>query len=144
MNDLYLIIELAGQKVALPAAHVESVVEIDDVTPVPCSAPHVLGLFALRSRVLTVIDTIAALDAGARVRTGSTQAVIVTLDNHLYGLLVDQVEDVIAIEGVPAAPRALLTAGWAAMTLGVLEHDDQPLLLLDVPGLIHGPMAAAA
>jgi purine-binding chemotaxis protein CheW len=139
MRDLYLTVDMAGEKAALPAHYVESVVEIDDVAPVPCAAPHVLGLFALRSRVLTVIDSNAALGVGRHRRHDTMQAVIVTVDEHLYGLLVDQVDDVVAIEGAAMPPRALLTPGWAAMTEGVLEHDGAPLLLLDVPALINGP-----
>jgi purine-binding chemotaxis protein CheW len=33
MNDLYLIVEIAGQRALLPAAFVESVVEIEDIAP---------------------------------------------------------------------------------------------------------------
>jgi len=144
MDNLYLLIEVAGQRAALPGNVVESVVEIDDVTPVPCVPPHVLGLFALRSRVLTVIDSISSLGLGRHEQTGDMQAVIVTIDGHLYGLLVDQVEDVVAIEGEPGPPRALLAPGWARMTDGVLEHDGQPLLLINVEALIEGPLALAA
>jgi len=144
MDNLYLLIEVGGQRAALPGNVVESVVEIDDVTPVPCLPPHVLGLFALRSRVLTVIDSIASLGLGQHERNGDIQAVIVTVEGHLYGLLVDQVEDVVAIEGEPAPPRALLAPGWARMTDGVLEHEGQPLLLINVAALIEGPLAIAA
>lgn len=144
MDNLYLLIEVAGQRAVLPGNVVESVVEIDDVTPVPCLPPHVLGLFALRSRVLTVIDSIAALGLGRQQRSGTMQAVIVTVEGHFYALLVDQVEDVVAIAGDPAAPRALLSPGWARMTDGVVEHEGQPLLLINVAALIEGPPALAA
>jgi purine-binding chemotaxis protein CheW len=144
MDGLYLLIELGGERALLPAEIVESVVEIDDVTPVPCAAPHVLGLFALRSRVLTVIDSIAALDLGAHDRSGLMYAVIVTVDGHLYGLLVDEVEDVIAVAGEPAPPRALLSPGWTRMIDGVLEYEGEPLLLINVPSLIGGALPVAA
>ena len=49
MSDLLLIVTVAGERVALPAASVESVVELD-LDPVPRAAPHVAGLSALRSR----------------------------------------------------------------------------------------------
>lgn len=143
MQDLYLIVEIAGQRAVLPASFVESVVEVEDIAPVPCAPPHVFGLFALRSRVLTVIDTIAALGEGQSAR-GEKQAVIVTVDGHLYGLLVDNVDDVVPIEGAAAKPRALLSPGWARFSKGVLEHDGQPLLLIDVPAMIAGPLDLAA
>lgn len=143
MNDLYLIVEIAGQRALLPAAFVESVVEIEDIAPVPCAPPHVFGLFALRSRVLTVIDTVAAMGAG-RSGDGEKQAVIVHVDGHLYGVLVDDVDDVVAIEGAASQPRALLSAGWERYSQGVLEHEGEPLLLIDVAALIAGPLDLAA
>lgn len=143
MNDLYLIVEIDGQRAALPASFVESVVEIEEIAPVPCAPAHVFGLFALRSRVLTVIDTIAAL-GGGRSEPGEKQAVIVHVDGHLYGLLVDDVDDVVQIEGAPSQPRALLSAGWARYSKGVFEHDEEPLLLIDVAAMIAGPLELAA
>ena len=65
MNELLLIVTIAGQRVALPADAVESVVELDTLIPVPRAAPHVAGLSALRSRVLTVIDCMRSLELGA-------------------------------------------------------------------------------
>jgi len=143
MQDLYLIVEIAGQQALLPAAIVESVVEIDDIAPVPCAPPHIFGLFALRSRVLTVIDTLAALGEG-RSEPGEKQAVIVTIDGHLYGLLVDNVDDVVALDGAPAKPRTRLSDGWMRIAQGVFEHEGHPLLLVDVGSLIAGPQDLAA
>lgn len=143
MHNLFLIVEIAGQRAVLPASFVESVVEVDQVAPVPCAAPHVFGLFALRSRVLTVIDTIAALGCGCSP-PGEKQAVIVTVDGHLYGILVDNVDDVVAIDALPQQPRARLSRGWARYTKGVLEHEGEPLLLVDIPLMIAGPLEIAA
>ena len=64
MSELLLVVVIAGERVALPAAAVESVVELDTLIPVPRAAPHVAGLSALRSRVLTVIDCMRSLELG--------------------------------------------------------------------------------
>ena len=56
MNELLLIVSIAGSRVALPAVAVESVVELEALIPVPRAPEHLAGLSALRSRVLTVID----------------------------------------------------------------------------------------
>ena len=56
MNSLYLIATIAGEDVAIPAHQVESVVKVRDVVARAAVKPFVSGLFALRSRVLTLID----------------------------------------------------------------------------------------
>jgi purine-binding chemotaxis protein CheW len=144
MEDLKLIARIAGQEVALSADAVESVVEIDAITPVPLAAAHIAGLAALRSRVLTIIDTYTALELGQSPRDGVIQAIVVTIDNHLYGLLVDEVVDVAAITGDPHPLHAGLSRGWAQAALGFVEHQDRALLLLDPARIVAGPLSAAA
>lgn len=138
MAGLYLIVTIAGQRVALPADHVESVVEIDSITPVPLVANHVAGLFALRSRVLTIIDSMAALGLGATSQADAMQAVIVACEGHHYGLMVDVVEDVIAGSGSAHPVRAALSGGWAKAACGMIEHEGEALLLIDPDTLIAG------
>ena len=56
-----------------PPSKVEAVVELEGITPAPCAAPHVAGLSALRSRVLTVIDGLAALESRPLGRGGGAR-----------------------------------------------------------------------
>lgn len=144
MEDLKLIARVAGQEVALSADAVESVVEIDAITPVPLAGVHIAGLAALRSRVLTIIDTYAALELGRSPRDGVLQAIVVTIDNHLYGLLVDEVVDVAAIVGDAQPLNAGLSRGWMNAALGVVEHQGRALLQLDPARIVAGPFAVAA
>ena len=107
MNELLLVVTIAGERVALPAAAVESVVELDTLIPVPRAAPHVAGLSALRSRVLTVIDCMRSLELGETdCSDGIREAAVVELDGHHYALIVDLVEDVVeAAVRSSAGPR---------------------------------------
>ncbi|MCA1654208.1 MAG: chemotaxis protein CheW [Sphingomicrobium sp.] len=141
MNNLLLIVMIAGSRVALPASAVESVVELDTLIQVPRAAPHVAGLSALRSRVLTVIDCKRSLDLGTTARSadGSIQeGVVVELDGHHYALLVDVVEDVVEALGSPTPLRAAMGQGWERASLGMVETEGGPMLLVDVAALIGG------
>jgi purine-binding chemotaxis protein CheW len=143
MPNLLLIVRLAGERVALSAAEVEAVVEIEGVTPVPRAAAHVVGLTALRSRVLTVIDCAASLDPGQTGRA-TRDAVVAVVDGHPYALLVDGVEDVIEASGDARAVRTALRGGWRRVARGTVDAEGDLLLLLDIPALIAGPVAQAA
>lgn len=144
MADLLLVVRLAGRRIALPAADVEGVVELDGLTPAPCTAPHVAGLSALRSRVLTVIDGLAALGAGTAAETALASAVIVPSGGHPYALLVDDVEDVIEAGSAAIPLSAPAGPGWDRVALGMVEAGGDPLLLVDPHALIAGPAAQAA
>jgi len=145
MNELLLVVTIAGERVALPAAAVESVVEIDTLIPVPRAAPHVAGLSALRSRVLTVIDCMRSLELGLTdYSDGLHEAAVVELDGHHYALIVDLVEDVIEALSDPAPIRAAMEPGWERVAIGMVETENGPLLLVDVAALVAGVEAKAA
>jgi chemotaxis signal transduction protein len=56
MNTELLIFEVAGFKFSVPLEHVEEVVPMATVTEIPNSPPFLLGLTAVRGKVMTVID----------------------------------------------------------------------------------------
>jgi purine-binding chemotaxis protein CheW len=145
MTELLLIVTIAGERVALPAAAVESVVELDALIPVPRAAPHVAGLSALRSRVLTVIDCVRSLELGvSECTSGIREAAVVELDGHHYALIVDLVEDVVEALSEPSPVRAAMGAGWERVSDGMVETEAGPLLLVDVAALVSGAEARAA
>ena len=145
MNELLLVAKIGGERVALPASAVESVVELDTLIPVPRAAPHVAGLSALRSRVLTVIDCRRSLELGKSDQTLRVrEAVVIELDGHHYALTVDTVEDVLAATSDPVPVRAGMGSGWERVSTGMVETEQGPMLLLDVNALIAGPEAKAA
>jgi purine-binding chemotaxis protein CheW len=145
VNELLLVVTIAGERVALPAAAVESVVELDTLIPVPRAAPHVAGLSALRSRVLTVIDCMRSLELGLTdYSDGIHEAAVVELDGHHYALIVDLVEDVVEAMSDPAPIRAAMEPGWDRAAQGMVETENGPLLVVDVAALIAGSEAKAA
>jgi purine-binding chemotaxis protein CheW len=145
MNELLLIVTIAGQRVALPADAVESVVELDTLIPVPRAAPHVAGLSALRSRVLTVIDCKRSLELGTTHCVGGVrEAAVVELDGHHYALLVDLVEDVVEAQSEPAPVRAAMGPGWERVSSGMVETEAGPLLVVNIAALIAGLEVKAA
>ena len=143
MNEMMLVVVLAGRRAALPAVAVNSVIELSEVTPVPLAARHVAGLAALRSRPLTVIDCARSLGLET-ADTGARRAVVVEHQGHLYGLLVDAADDIVAALDEPAPLGADAGPGWQRAALGRIDTEAGALLLLDIAGLIAGPDAALA
>lgn len=143
MADLLLIVRLAGRRLALPASQVEAVVELEGLTPVPGAARHVAGLSALRSRVLTVIDSRASLGlAGDPDMVG--EAIVVPSGGHTYALMVEQVEDVVAATSAPVAIKASLGPGWDRICTGMIEADGDLLMLADPHAIVAGPPLSEA
>lgn len=141
--SLVLIVRLAGERVALRADAVASVVELDEITPVPRAAAHVAGLAALRSRVLTVIDTYRSIGL-ASLGDDGREAVVVERDGHHYALLVDSIDDVMDASDEDHGTRTPMSARWANVATGTVEAGCDILLLLDIDALVAGRTQAAA
>jgi len=143
MAHLYLIAQIAGRAVAIDSDQVESVVDIGEVTAVPRAAEHVRGLAALRSRVVTVVDTQSALGLES---TGheAKRAVITRVEGHHYALLVDALEDVAPFELLPLATGITLDSAWRNAGRGIVERDGEPILAIDLESLVPGLVTAAA
>jgi purine-binding chemotaxis protein CheW len=143
MADLLLLVTLGGRRIAIHAADVEAVVELDGITPAPRTPDHVAGLAALRSRVLTVIDAAASLEIGRSIREGLHEAIVVPSGGHPYALIVDAVDDV--VDGSTPLPiGAPIGAGWERVAIGMVDVEGELLLLVDPHLIIAGPTALAA
>lgn len=142
MSTLFLIAHVAGRAVAIDSAQVESVVDIGTVVPVPRAARQVLGLAALRSRVVTVIDTRAAL--GLPPDAEAKRAVITLVDGQHYAVLVDSLEDVAPFDLLPLSSGIVLDGGWRATGCGIVERDGEPILAIDLRALLPGLLPLAA
>lgn len=141
-EQLFLIAHVAGQAVAISADQVESVVDIGTIVAVPRAQGHVRGLAALRSRVVTVIDTVAAL--GMQGGGEASRAVITRVDGHHYALLVDALDDVAPFALQPLASGVPLSEAWQRAGHGLVERDGEPILAIDLTALVPGSPAQAA
>ena len=140
MNDMLLVVMLAGRRAVLPAIAVNSVIELAEVTPVPRSAGHVAGLAALRSRPLTLIDCALSLGAGHEpTDPQKCRAVVVEHEGHLYGLLVEAADDMVAALSEPGPLGADPGPGWSRVATGRVETEAGALPFLDIGALIAGP-----
>jgi purine-binding chemotaxis protein CheW len=144
MAELLLIVRLAGRRIALPASEIEAVVELDGLTPVPGAPRHVAGLTALRSRVLTAIDSRASLGLPANDDTPTGEAIVVASGGHTYALLVERIEDVVEASGAPLPVQAPPGPGWERVAKGMMEADGDLLLLADPHQIIAGQPVAEA
>lgn len=142
MQKLFLIAHIAGRAVAIDADQVESVVDIGQITPVPCTFRDVTGLAALRSRVVTVIDPRIGLGLPT-VKRDRARAVITVIDGHHYAIMVDALEDVAPFDLAPIGGGLAPDGGWRLAGRGLIDRDGEPILVVDLHALVPGLVAVA-
>lgn len=144
MKELYLIAVIDGEKVAIPAEKVDSVVNVRESVPVPSAAPFIAGLFALRSRVLTLIDCQFFVSGEPAELRPRQPAIVVDIGGCCYGLLVDAVIDVVQT-GIPPTPLpGQLPAGWCDIGRGLLAIGEDTFLLIDPDYMVNPALRRAA
>ena len=143
MNDLLVMLEIDGRRAAIPAIDVETVMELEDIYPVPRAPDYVVGLTAMRSRSLTVIDTRRAIGVNCDTPWGE-RAVVVEIDSHQYALLVDAVHDVSESQSDIMPVAGGFGPEWERVGKGMIETAHGPALLLDIKPLVARTVAEAA
>jgi purine-binding chemotaxis protein CheW len=136
MTTSYLIASVAGQRIAIGATSIDAIIKLDAIHPVPGAPPHVAGLCAVRSSVMTVID-IAKIVGGAD-SDDARHAVIVQHDGHRYALRVDHVSDVEAVALAPRTSDPSIGRQWHALAGSHVETSFGTALILDVGRVVSG------
>ncbi|WP_033073021.1 chemotaxis protein CheW [Sphingopyxis sp. MWB1] len=144
MDKLYLIARIADTRVALRSRAIHSVVSVGTPVPVPGAPPHVAGLFALRSRVFTLIDPHVVVGLPPINISPGQRVVLVEVAGHGYALLADAVEDVCFIDAEETRIASRLSDGWAQVADAMIEHDGASLLVVDPSGFVALPAMRVA
>lgn len=144
MDKLYLIARIADTRVALRSRAIHSVVTVGTPVEVPAAPPHVAGLFALRSRVFTLIDPHVVVGLPTVAVAAGQRVIVVDVSDHGYALLADEIEDVCFIDAPETRIAGKLLPGWARVAEAMIEHDGAALLVVDPSYFITLPLAKAA
>jgi len=144
MSQALLMCLIAERRIAIPAVKVRSVIEIERITPIPRTAPHIAGLTALRSQALTVIDCRVALGFESRGDPVGSRAAVVDHDGHPYALVVDEAFDVGEALSEPERVPGGFGEVWREAAIGMVETGSGPALLIAIEHLISGCRHEAA
>jgi purine-binding chemotaxis protein CheW len=129
----YVTAMIGGQLFGLPISRVQDVFMPERVTRVPLASCEIAGVLNLRGRIVTVIDMRARLGL-PRAEDGKVpMAVGVDLRGESYGLLIDQIGEVLRLpeDGKEENP-VNLDPRMAKLAGGVHRLDGQLMVVLDV------------
>ncbi|WP_243039314.1 chemotaxis protein CheW [Dyella sedimenti] len=146
-DQRWLSFRIGGQLYAAPLAQVREVIRDGELTPVPGAAADVLGIRHLRGRIVPVLDGRRRLGLPADEQGGDADARLVMLiyGQHLVGLRVDAIGDLLTQNGSDIAPPLPGGAARADDPVhGVLPWQGGFVALLDVRRLCRLPEESEA
>ncbi|BBF91662.1 chemotaxis protein CheW [Blastochloris tepida] len=141
----FVTVLIGGQLFGLPIERVHDVFMPDRLTRVPLAAPELAGVLNLRGRIVTAIDMRVRLGLPARDDGKTNMAVGIEHKGESYGLLIDQVGEVLKVsEATHEANPANLDPRWARVSAGVHRLDGQLMVILDVDRVLDNGIDALA
>ncbi len=98
---------LQDETYGINVMHVQEVLRVTEIAPVPGAPDYVLGIINLRGNVVTVIDTRSRFGLPAGELTDSSRIVIIESEKQVVGILVDAVAEVVELteSQIDAAPN---------------------------------------
>jgi purine-binding chemotaxis protein CheW len=135
-----VVFSLGEEEYALPITQVHEIIRFTEPRSVASSDPSVRGVISLRGKILPVYDLATRLGV-EHADVTEAKIVIVETAEDMAGVVVDDVEEVITIDGeqLDEAP----TAGGRGID-GIAKIGDRLVVLLDPEGIVGAATDAVA
>lgn len=133
----YITVTIGNQLFGLPIERVHDVFRLTGMTPVPLARREIAGVLNMRGRIVTAIDMRRRLDIPDAEMNDSPMAVGIEYRGESYGLVIDEVGDVLRlpISGIEPNP-VNLDPRWVRVSGGVQRLEGRLLVILDVERIL--------
>jgi purine-binding chemotaxis protein CheW len=138
----YLLFGLNGVRYAVDARSVLEIVRLPELTLADEAPPHIAGVINLRGKIAPVMNLDLRLGHSLRRYQLSDSVILLQADELVIGVIVNEVTDVAEISAAALEPVTRYdgeTSAQARFLAGNAKVDEEIVMLLDVPRLIHAP-----
>jgi len=142
-SQQYVVFELDNEEYAVSILEVKEVIKFSEITPVPQSSPWLSGILNLRGKIIPVLDLEKYFHFSRKIK-GAPQRILVIEgeQNVLFGILVDQVDEVLKVspEFIKPAPKVVTNKVSTEFVKGVIvmaQPKDRILLILDLKKILN-------
>jgi len=133
----FITVSVAGQLLGLPIGRVHDVFVVSEMTKVPLAQVEIAGLLNLRGRVVTAVSLRSRLGLQDTDRIGRRMAVGLEYQGEAYGLLVDEVGEVLKLNPDEMQPNPVhMDRRWVSLSQGVHQLQGKLMIVLDVDAVL--------
>ncbi|MFN8667005.1 MAG: chemotaxis protein CheW [Gemmatimonadaceae bacterium] len=140
----YVTFRLADQWLGIPVLLVQEVLLAQRIARVPRTPEEVAGFLNLRGQIVTAVELRTRLGLPPRDPEHAPMNVVVRHEGELFSLLVDEVGDVLSVEGTAVEPPPpTLDPTWRQACAGIVRRERGLLVVVHVHALLRLELAAA-
>jgi purine-binding chemotaxis protein CheW len=128
-----VVFHLGAELYGVEIARVHEIIRLMQVTRVPRAPSFVEGVINLRGKVIPVVDLRRRFGLPQADHTRASRIVVVELSDHVVGIIVDGVSEVLRVNTATIEPPSPVVAGIDSEYLsGIAKVDEQLIILLDL------------
>ncbi|MBS1714516.1 MAG: purine-binding chemotaxis protein CheW [Armatimonadetes bacterium] len=128
-----VVFRLGDEYYGIDIFRVNEIIRMRDITPVPRTEPHILGLVNLRGKTIPVVDIRVRMNLPDTAQAESTRIIVVDSSHGNVGIVVDAVTEVVSLDRstIDDAPT-LAQDSRTEFILGVAKREGELIMLLDL------------
>lgn len=136
-SQQYVSFLINGELLGVPVSVVQEVLTAQKIAETPLARVEVAGLLNLRGQIVTAVNLRRRLGLPEQEDGLPSMNVVVRQLGESFSLLVDDVGDVITVEGEhhEPAPRTL-DPRWRSLVTGVIRLEGRLLVILDLNAVL--------
>jgi len=116
---------------------VQEIRNVEKITRLPKSPEFVKGIMNLRGQIITIIDVKQKLDFDTNNEENQNSSILISkINDQTLGFLIDDVDDVVRIDGKDIDRNTLENSDSASYLQGFVKTKDRIIILLDLEELI--------
>ncbi len=131
---------LGGKDYGIDIMNVKEIAKFHTFTYVPNAPPFVRGVYNLRGDIISIIDLRLMFNLPAEQKDDNQpeDGLIIRMENHMLGVIVDNVARVVGISRRAIQPPHPIFADINLKYIsGVVEHESRLYIILDVERIFH-------
>lgn len=134
----YMVFKTDGEFYGLGLSCVSEIISIQPITEIPEVEDYIRGLINLRGKIIPVIDVRVRFNQEPHEYTDRTCIIIVNVNSHTVGLIVEKIVDVVSIleSDIEPPPSISQAGGKNKYVFALGKSEDTVILLLDPEKLL--------
>ncbi len=136
MTDV-LSFQIHNQEYAIEVEEIESVVDIEEVTPVPKSREFINGIINLRGRIVPVVDLTKKINIKLPEEHEFENILILKIDEQEIGVFVDEVKNVLSIDETNLENIQSKNDVYTGKVKGTIKVNNRLIIYLDIRAILN-------
>lgn len=128
---------IGSEEFGVDILKVQEINRMVEITKVPQAPHYVEGVINLRGKVIPIIDLRKRFNLEVKQYDKSTRIVVVNINGHVMGMIVDAVSEVLRLQSSTIEPPPEIVTGVNAEYIkGVAKLEDRLLIFLDLSRVV--------